>query len=323
MTGCLATAMAQVMYFHQSPSQTINVIPGYTTTSRKTDVNAIPAGTSIDWAYILPTYKTSTGSETEAQRYAVAKLMLLCGTSVKMDYTAAASAAATTEASAALKSVFNYDATTRRVVRLDYKQEEWNQMIYDELAQRRPVLYNGTTATGAGHAFVIDGYDKNDYFHVNWGWSGDCNGFFRLSMLSPTDPGQSEFTNVGFNLSQDAIIGIQKNTYNPITLKLTAAGADIYSDLSRMTRSSSGEDFELYHYFTYYFDNDVSQATFECAVGIYNTVGSLLSVVTNIETGDFASLDKKSFSRAANFGANLSNGTYTLKPIYRKKGELA
>lgn len=91
-----------------------------------------------------------------------------------------------------------------------YGIQEWEDMIYAELAARRPVIYDGSTASGAGHEFVCDGYE-NGYFHINWGWGGLSDGYFMLTLLTPASQGIGG-TNSGYNFQQGAVFGIQKNT---------------------------------------------------------------------------------------------------------------
>ena len=193
VTGCVATAMAQIMYYHQWPKQNIKEIPAYTTKTRGISMPAIGIS-NIDWDNIIPKYVSNS---TEVQRKAVSNLMILCGSAVKMDYTVEWSEAYDSDAYNAFVDYFGYDSSISSYVqRSNYSDAAWNQMIYDELKNERPVYYGGRGST-TGHAFVIDGYDKNDYFHVNWGWGGEHDDYFLLSALN------------GYNYDQDAIIGIK------------------------------------------------------------------------------------------------------------------
>ena len=210
VTGCAATAMAQVMYFWQWPKQTVAEIPGYKSSDKGFVLPAIPAGKSIDWENMVPKY---TGGETDAQKQAVAELMLLCGTAVQMNYSASSSAANTSYVADAWVNYLDYDAATIYENRSNYRQAAWNQKVYDELAAGRPVLYAGQSS-GGGHAFVIDGYGGDDYFHVNWGWGGSSNNYFLLSILDPgsnSGIGASSSTD-GYSYDQGAIFGAQPNT---------------------------------------------------------------------------------------------------------------
>jgi surface protein len=192
-TGCVATAMAQILYYHRWPKQTSDVIPGYKTRTYKITVPDTPA-TRIDWENMLPDYRNS--NYTTAQVNAVATLMKLCGVAVKMDYGPNNSGSSLSLDKLCL--YFDYDEQCESFDRYGsgMSQTEWNQMVYDELALGRPVYYSGATSSYSGHAFVIDGYEGNNYFHVNWGWGGSGNGAYLLSNL------------LDYNAGQTCIIGI-------------------------------------------------------------------------------------------------------------------
>ena len=168
LTGCVATAMAQIMYKYKWPEKTTQRIPEYTTEKLKIYVPSIPE-TTIDWANMLPAYNYGDSYNT-TQANAVANLMKLCGSSVQMDYGPTESAASTWLAGESMKKYFGYDDMLEELYSGDFTTEAWDQLIYDELAAGRPVLYSGQSGNG-GHAFVLDGY-KDGYFHVNWGWGG-------------------------------------------------------------------------------------------------------------------------------------------------------
>ena len=168
LTGCVATAMAQIMYKYKWPEKTTQRIPEYTTEKLKIYVPSIPE-TTIDWANMLPAYNYGDSYNT-TQANAVANLMKLCGSSVEMDYGPTESAASTWLAGESMKKYFGYDDMLEKLYSGNFTTEAWDQLIYDELAAGRPVLYSGQSGNG-GHAFVLDGY-KDGYFHVNWGWGG-------------------------------------------------------------------------------------------------------------------------------------------------------
>ena len=194
-TGCTATAMAQIMYYWKWPKQTTDVIPGYTTGTLEIDMPAIPV-TTIDWDNILNKYYWYR-SYTEEQTDAISTLMLLCGVSAKMDYSPGGSGASLVDASKAFRNYFDYDDMLEYFSRFD-STEDWEQLVYDELKSKRPVLYDGYPTDGIGHAFVLDGY-KDGYFHVNWGWGGE------EAYVLMTDADGWE----GFTDGQHAVVGIQ------------------------------------------------------------------------------------------------------------------
>ncbi len=212
VTGCVATAMAQIMYYHRVRSvRSVQAdIPGYTCATDwenygKMTVQGIPKNSPIDWNDMTDTYNSRS---TDAAKRAVANLMKYCGVSVEMDYgrsSTGGSGAVSQHVVTALKKYFGYDAGASYVYRSNYSNDAWDELIYNELANGRPVHYSGRGTSG-GHAFVCDGYDGDGYYHFNWGWGGYCDGNFLLSDLTP--PGFGIGSNGGgFNDKQGAIIG--------------------------------------------------------------------------------------------------------------------
>ena len=212
VTGCVATAMAQIIYYHKYPVEQTKAIPAYQLSSGDVIPGADPV--TLNWDAMQLTY---TGSEAvdDPSALAVAQLMLLCGKSVQMDYSSYASGAVSESVPAALKEYFDYDGAAHMVYRDEYANADWEKMIYDELAAKRPVYLSGTSVSGTsvvGHAFVCDGYDGQGLFHINWGWGGMSDGFFRLTLLNPDDHGTGGNNGSGgFNMDEGAIIGIQPN----------------------------------------------------------------------------------------------------------------
>ena len=207
-TGCVATAMAQVMYYHRWPTGDCYPIPGYTTETEKLNLPELPA-TTFNWDAMKKTYSPE---DTGASADAVAKLMKYCGWAVQMDYGLDGSSAFLPTTAEALKTYFNYDNGARYAYRNSYTYAEWVELIYSELAARHPVLMGGQSSS-VGHAFVCDGYDTDDYFHINWGWSGGGDGYFRLSVLQPYVRGAGGGSSLdGFSFGQEAVIGIQPSS---------------------------------------------------------------------------------------------------------------
>ena len=322
VTGCVATAMAQIMYYYQWPQMTTNDIPGYTTANLKIELPGIAANTVIDWANIKPKY---TGRETDEQKKAIADLMLLCGTALRMDYSATFSGASGYNAAIVLRDIFDYDAATNYMKREEFRFGEWSQMIYDELAAKRPVYYDGTSS-GGGHAFIIDGYDGNDYFHVNWGWGGNSNDYFLLSILDPgTSSGIGASSSAdGYSFGQAAIFGLQPNTGKvPAEFPLMATDNVELYDTIAIGRASKNDDFQFSVGFTYY---NISRGTYtiDCGVGLFDANGNFIDLVADFIYGTlpptygFHTASNNPFS--VKFGSGLANGKYFLKPIYREDG---
>lgn len=205
-TGCVATAMAQIMKYYQWPIHGTGS-NSYTDSPYGTlSVNF--ANVTYDWNDMLNSYGATT---TGKQDTAVATLMYNCGVAVNMQYDIAAnggSSASTSDAGNALINYFGYDAGIQSYDRSLYNENQWESLLQNELINQRPVLYAGT-ADSLGHAFVIDGFDNNDLYHINWGWGGLFNGYFELTALNPDWPGNNLVLG-GYSTDQQMIAGIQK-----------------------------------------------------------------------------------------------------------------
>lgn len=226
VTGCVATAMTMAMSHYRYPAQTIKAIPKYTYTgnyenvSTKITVPALPNNLFIDWANIVDYYDT-LHQHTPVQDTAIANLMMYAGRSVKMQYTPSSSGAYTYYVATALKTYFGYPQSVIHQQRESFTSEEWDELIYNEIAADRPVIYHGSTSTG-GHAYIVDGYDADGYYHVNWGWGGSYDGYFLLDVLNPrnNDKTGASSTREGYVLSSGAIIGITTSTITPTPVRL-------------------------------------------------------------------------------------------------------
>ena len=215
--GSVATALAQVMYYHRARSvnQTVREIPAYTTWTKNFSVDAIPAGSAIDWDNMVDEYNNTS---TETQKQAVARLMQYCGTAVQTDYVLNESYASMLDLQ--LTKYFKYSSKMDSKSRSDYSDAEWEEMVYTELKNNRPVLYYGYNDNYEGHAFVCDGYDGNGYYHINWGWAGLCDGYFLLTINDPENEmfiyprSQYAVFNVSTNQSQTPVDEIQFADFN-------------------------------------------------------------------------------------------------------------
>ena len=182
VTGCTATALAQIMAYYKYPSALLEDIPAYTTRTNGYEMPSISKGQTYDWDNILDMYKNSS-EYNDTQAFEVAKLMLHVGCALKMDYDIYGSGANSSTAGEVLAKYFGYDPdNTTSISRKDVTQQEWNNIIYGELEALRPVLVSGSNSSG-GHAFVCDGSDSNGLFHINWGWGGRYNGYFDITTL--------------------------------------------------------------------------------------------------------------------------------------------
>ncbi len=244
VTGCVATAMAQIMKYWEHPSNGIGshsyehiaytqnvVINGVIQEIYHDGMGVLSAdfgATTYDWDNMPASLNSSS---TEAQIDAIATLMYHCGVSVEMDYGVSqigGSGAVTAYVADALQEYFGYQQSTyqsREFVE-NWLQQDWAALLKTELDNGRPLQYSGR-GTG-GHSFVCCGYDSDDNFYFNWGWSGRNDGFFALNNLVPGSGG-SGGSNYNFTNDQAAIFGIQPNTpsINPPTIATAVDGTNV------------------------------------------------------------------------------------------------
>ena len=197
-TGCVATAGAQLMYYYKYPQAATTVVPGYESSSNaNTSANLPPI--QFKWDKMKTRYTSSDAYSEEAE--AVADLMLYCGYAAQMKYGVGASGASTYYLAKGMAEYFDYDPNTwKGVDASDYSIAEWDEMMYNELAHARPIIYSGNSNDGGGHAFICDGYDGEGFYHFNFGWGGGANGPYKL------------YAAEDYIKSHDAIIGLQPNT---------------------------------------------------------------------------------------------------------------
>lgn len=207
MTGCVATAMAQVMYFWRYPihgqgSKTI-YYPFEDTHGQQLTVDFSQA--TYDWDNMIDDY---SGTYTPQEANAVATLMYHCGVASSMQYGVDGSGTYNSEAAAALKNNFGYPASVRYVERSQYDESDWMQMIYTDINNRQPIIYTGSDYSYGGHCFVLDGYNADGLVHINWGWSGTSDGFYDVALLNPTG--------YQFEAYQTMVIGIKSGSANDL-----------------------------------------------------------------------------------------------------------
>lgn len=205
VTGCVATAMAQVMNYWQYPAKgTGKVSARVTSAGQQTKVWAELDTIPLNWDKMTATYGDNS---TKEQREAVARLMMACGYSCDMGYTANESGAYSINMANALVKNFGYNPNISLEDRNYYSGTDWNKLVYNELAAGRPVLYAGASLTGA-HQFVVDGYSSDGYFHLNWGWGGMSDGYFTLNALDPGAQGIGGSAG-GYNFGQSMVKNVQ------------------------------------------------------------------------------------------------------------------
>lgn len=315
VTGCVATALAQVLNYYKYPAQTTTAIPAYTTQTYGINMAEIPV-TNIDWANMLDDY---SGSATTAQKNAVATLMKLCGQAVEMDYdyTNGGSTAYMAYDVKALRQYFGYDETVCHLDRTSFSASGWENMIYNELANGRPVLYGGQS-TGGGHAFVVDGYDGNGLFHINWGWGGIGDSYFLLSVLNPYNNESigSSSSEDGYSFNQEAVVGIQHGTGEKIADRFSVYGITNNGE-SSYTRSSSSYDFSGMSFSIEGYNMTGETHGFYLGLALFQSDGAPVKLLASRSGGEYDYLtgwSSLSFNNLS-FGADLANGDYYVLPV--------
>lgn len=319
-TGCVATSMSQMMYFHKYPVEETPEIPAYTfivpgDNYQYTTVTheALPP-TVFDWANMRETY---TGAEPEVNTAAVARLMHYTGCALKTQYGVSSSGAYTDDIPKAF-SLFGYGS--KLAYRNDYTQEAWENLVYSELAEGRPMIYNGTAGSGGGHSFICDGFEYGDYFHINWGWGGMGNGYFLLSILNPKDSGIGASTSSeGYNMKQNIIYNIiPGGSTEPVEeegpmLTVTAiSGPD-----SPWARDKSSEPFKIFKsriVKVSFSDHSGSGIKFKEALALYDSLADTYTLLANSQSYNYSTVTTSALGQTTKFGDGIqSNASNVIK----------
>lgn len=310
VTGCVATAMAQIMKYWNHPAQGTG-FHSYSHPSYGT-LSANFGATSYQWS--------SMPNNVSSSNNAVATLMYHCGVSVEMDYSPQSSGAFVINAQSpvqncaeyAFENYFGFQPSLSGVERDNFTQIAWMNLVKNELDNSRPILYAGF-GSGGGHAFVADGYDNNNFIHFNWGWGGAYDGYFEINALNPSGTGTGGGSG-GFNSGHQAVIGIQPPTVPStpgiqLTMSVNASSNPIlytqgFSVTSNVANTSSTA-----------FSGDICAALFDLN-GVFIDYVQILSNL-NLPAG-FTFTNPLNFSTAGLVSA--LPGDYLLGIYYRSSG---
>ena len=323
-TGCVATAGAQVMNYYQWPKTATQVVPGYDVLDNEGNVVATGFKTQTDLPAIefqwdkMKTQYVANDPDAEAVN-AVADLMLYCGFAAHMHYGVDGSSASTSTLAKGMAKYFDYSDSWKDVNRYQYTISEWDELIYNELAAGRPVIYSGSY--DGGHAFICDGYDGDGMYHFNWGWGGSGNGYFKLQATNPY--GANNLENMGYIADNYCIIGLQPSSWPAIEdpneddtweieeIEGIVATADVVSV----------EDGEVTMWCRNYNEEKYG---FGFGIGELNSDGTITPVDISKEEYKNTLLDYGWGYSALMFdfaSYNLPEGTHTLVPISLLNGE--
>jgi hypothetical protein len=316
VSGCVATAMAQVMKFWNYPA-TGTGSHSYNHSKYGT-LSANFGSTTYNWSS-MPNQVTSSNS-------AVATLMYHCGVSVDMNYDIASnggsgayvitSGSPITHCSEyAFKNYFGYKSSLQGIKRSSYTQTQWILLLKTELDAGRPILHDGF-GSGGGHAFVCDGYDNNNFFHFNWGWGGQEDGYFNVNALNPGSLGTGGGTG-GFNSGQEVIIGIEP----PVSTQ--TLDMRLYSAITvNPNPIEYGNGFSVTANFANYGANSTKNFTGDFAAAIFNSNNQFVSYI-QIKTGyslNFNSYFNNPIVFSTNNISALTPGNYTIGVYYKPTG---
>lgn len=325
VTGCVATAMAQIMYYHKWPVAETKVIPAYQMSNGELIAGANPV--TLDWDAMQSTY-TGSEAEDDPSALAVAQLMVLCGKGVQMAYSYYSSGAGDGAVVNALKSYFDYDGAIHRISRADYANADWEKAIYDELAAQRPVYLSGTSLSASGtvgHAFVCDGYDGQGLFHINWGWGGMSDGFFRLTLLNPDDHGTGGNNGSGgYSMGEAAIIGIQPNQGGTLqetaelTLETFSCTAESVERNSFAAGFSLPLDYDMWNMTTQTFSVNVGIAIYDEDNQLWGVSQTGLATSAIGTSYGWSTQDKG--PKSLTVGEGITAGNYTLRMVHQVNG---
>lgn len=317
--GCVATAMAQVMFYHKWPLEMTAEIPGYLSTGLNKEIPALTAEYFPWWNDIQVSYTSDDVESINA--FAAARLVQFCGQAVNTDY-GISSSARTAMAVTAMPTYFQYKSSIRYLQRPYYSAEQWDQLIYDELQVRHPVIYRAQRYGGEGHAFVIDGIDADGLYHINWGWHGSANGYYALTALdvmereTTTDPACN-----GYTYAPAMIVGIEpnRNLVNPAN-----PGKLSFYDLTlkekRFTRTSESEDFEGVTITGRFTNGSSYEARYDLGFALFDGSNKMLKVISSQTLNNMYPTFGTTRDWPVKIDASITAGTYVIRPVSRVHG---
>ena len=307
--GCVATAMAQVMFYWQWPKRSSETLPAYVTKTLNYEMPSLPP-VDFNWSAMQDTYYTIDTVSAAGQ--AAATLSLYCAQSVEMDFKEASSSAYTRDVPFAMARYFGYSPDAIFQQRRFFSSEEWESMLLGELSAHRPVIYSGSKLTG-GHAFICDGYDGNGMFHFNWGWNGRSNGYFLLSVLNPDLQGTGSASGTyGYIMSQGFVAGLQPGSSSSSELLVYNRQIEIKDCID--TRISDDQYFKV-TLESQFLNCSSGEISFRYALGLYQD-DHLIEVM---QAGKSENLSSWYYIKPVNtlaLGKGVTSGTFRIIPIY-------
>lgn len=311
-SGCVATAMSQVMKYHGFPTSG-NDSFSYTSKTKKYRCSYDFSTASFDWNLMKNSYGTSSIKNESTEM--LSQVTYACGVSVGMDYDKTGSGAYMSDVPYALIHFFGYNKNASYRYRTYYDASEWYQMLCEELSCGRPVIYGGVDSKNGGHAFVIDGCDSaSKKFHVNWGWGGNFDDYYELDALDPEHFKFSSYQDMIVYVSPDPV-GIAEDVFYAekfsVSPKIELGGNVVFSliDVACFASKSSYV---------------VSKAKFfgRIGVGIFDKDFNYLSSLDSDSIdgiNNFHGFSKVTYNVKINRSLFSDNGTYYIAPYVQEK----
>lgn len=330
--GCVACAMAQIMNFYQWPEKGNGKV-SYTTETARLAVSADFSQATYDWAAmqdhygytVLPDGSATTYDFDQAANDAVSLLMFHCGAATDMDYGLPSTGGSGTSGyyiAGALAKTFGYDPAVFHEQRYFYTDADWEDLVYNEIAAGRPVLYTGSTEKLEGHAFVCDGY-KNGLYHINWGWNGLSDGYYAItgtSCLHPKQQGTGGSYNCDAFVTDHVIItGFQRPQEGSKPRQFVGAAGTTIEFLPFFgTEFTNGTYFQLScEEGIYNFSYDPLELKFGAKL-VSTVSGNTYTIEYNDTYQSLGVLD--GLTSYAVKGTNVPDGMYKVYPVFKVQG---
>lgn len=314
ITGCTATAISEVMYFHRYPIAGTGTLPGYSKNNGIT-IEDRPLGHEYQWDKMLPKYKNVSYTDEEAD--AVARLMSDVGVMCQAKYGASSTSASSKNGVPLLATYFGYDKGVTFYFHNYLTDAQWKEALLEELGQGRPMIcYANVPAGGAGHNFVIDGYDESGRFHVNWGWNGSSNGYFSVGAFYG-----------GYNVGQIGYARIrpdQGGDYEPVAyLRRTTQSGVVYKGMVYTSGNVlPGSSFKMR--FGAVYNETAITVTLQFTFALYDREGNFKcylrdgSFSSSFTTGNYKWWSSATATIPS--GTVIERGDY-MEPLWRVSGE--
>lgn len=306
-SGCVATSMAQIMYYHKYPEHGEGSVFDMGTATFVDFEN-----TTYDYGGMIDYYGDGFTAE---QGSAVATLMRHCGVSVRMKYSESGSGAYTSDAAGAFRTNFRYNTNVGHRVRDYHTKADWMGIVFNELAAGRPILYGGQSQGGgrdAGHAFVFDGYNAEGFVHVNWGWDGSYDGYYDVALLNPEG--------YEYSSGQQMVVGIGRPEESIAHRSEMVSDSEYGFSVSFSGATVSVQTIAVYNYNDYTFDGDLLLMLDGMSSSYELFSYSLADKPMAVTPGSGSVPGINISNMRASLPSGLADGTYTLYLAVRDKG---